>query len=194
MSETSRQQTRTLRSVTRKIVTAGTTSRRARAAMLGMAMGVTALGSATATARDAQLVRASKPVSAKKHHHWFEIGKATWYGGDFDGRKTADGEIYNENAFTCAHRTLPLGSWIRVTNLRNNRSAIVRVTDRGPWVKDAVLDLSHAAARRLGFSGTAEVRIDRVERPELAQQRLEAPQQQLAQLDFPRRRDTISQQ
>lgn len=143
--------------------------------MLSVAMSVTALGSAAPTVKDVAKVPALKPVSAKKHH-WYEIGKATWYGGKFDGRKTADGETYNENELTCAHRTLPLGTLIRVTNLQNNRSTVVRVTDRGPWVKHAILDLSHAAARKLGFTGTAQVRIDKVNPEDL-------PRQELAQLE-----------
>lgn len=66
------------------------------------------------------------------------------------------------NAFTCAHRTLPLGSWIRVTNLRNHRSTFVRVNDRGPVPTSRILDLSYAAARKLGVSGLAEVKIEPV--------------------------------
>ncbi|MDE1161831.1 MAG: septal ring lytic transglycosylase RlpA family protein [Acidobacteriaceae bacterium] len=108
---------------------------------------------------------AVQTVTAKPaKRHWFEVGKATWYGGDFNGRKTANGDTFNENELTAAHRTLPLGSWIRVTNLKNKRSTMVRVTDRGPWVNNAVLDLSHAAAEKLGFSGTAKVKIEPVDK------------------------------
>lgn len=74
------------------------------------------------------------------------------------------------NALTCAHRTLPLGSWLRVTNLRNRQSTFVRVNDRGPYVSDAVIDLSYAAAQKVGLFGKAEVRVERVspDDPELA--------------------------
>lgn len=106
------------------------------------------------------------------HHHWYEFGIASWYGKFFQGRRTASGERYNENAMTCAQRTLPLGSLVRVTNLRNDRSVVVRVNDRGPVPQDRVIDLSHAAAHALGFSrkGLAPVKIELIragsERPE----------------------------
>ncbi len=74
------------------------------------------------------------------------------------------------NALTCAHRTLPLGSWLRVTNLRNRRSTFVRVNDRGPYASDTIVDLSFAAAQRVGLLGKAAVRVERVsaDDPELA--------------------------
>ena len=116
-------------------------------------------------------------------HHWYQIGKASWYGQKFQGRTTASGERYNMYAFTCAHRTLPLGSWIRVTNLRNHKSALVRVTDRGPVPTSRILDLSYAAAHRLGVSGLAEVKIEPVtpSNPALTQQLIA----QLEQPTFP---------
>ncbi len=103
-------------------------------------------------------------------HHWFQIGKASWYGRDFQGRKTATGERFDMNALTCAHRTLPLGSWLRVTNLHNRRSIFVRVNDRGPYKSDTIVDLSYAAAQRVGLLGKAQVRVERVspDDPELA--------------------------
>jgi rare lipoprotein A len=76
-------------------------------------------------------------------------GKATWYGGKFHGRKTASGERYNQNAFTAAHRTLPFGTRVRVTNTRNGRTVQVRINDRGPYGGRAIIDLSRAAARDL---------------------------------------------
>jgi peptidoglycan lytic transglycosylase len=101
-----------------------------------------------------------KPVTAKKH--WYQIGRASWYGEDFQGQQTASGENYDMNGLTCAHRSLPLGSLIRVTNLRNHKTIVVRVNDRGPMPESRVVDLSYAAARFLGFSnrGTAPVRLD----------------------------------
>ena len=74
-------------------------------------------------------------------------GKATWYGPRFHGRKTASGERYNQNAFTAAHRTLPFGTRVRVTNKKNGKSVQVRINDRGPFGGRAIIDLSRAAAR-----------------------------------------------
>ena len=98
---------------------------------------------------------------------WTQVGRASWYGDEFHGRKTASGERFDMNAMTAAHRTLPLGTWIEVTNLENGRRAELRVTDRGPFVKGRILDVSRAAARTLGFlvDGTARVRIEVTEPP-----------------------------
>ena len=103
-------------------------------------------------------------------HRWLQIGKASWYGRGFQGRRTATGERFDMNALTCAHRTLPLGSWLRVTNLRNSRSTYVRVNDRGPYESDTIVDLSYAAAQRVGLLGKSQVRVERVspDDPELA--------------------------
>jgi rare lipoprotein A len=100
----------------------------------------------------------------KPQHHWFQTGRASWYGKLFQGRQTASGENYDMNSLTCAHRSLPLGSLVRVTNLNNHRSVVVRVNDRGPVPGNRVVDLSYAAAHFLGFSGTAKVRLDLVDR------------------------------
>ncbi len=90
-----------------------------------------------------------------------EEGTASWYGDDFDGKPTASGEIYDQDAATCAHKILPLQTRIRVTNLRNGRSVVLRVIDRGPFVAHRVVDLSRTGARRLGIenSGITRVRI-----------------------------------
>lgn len=101
---------------------------------------------------------ATKSVEAKKH--WYQIGRASWYGGSFQGRETASGENYNMTDLTCAHRSLPLGTLVRVTNLDNHKSVVVRVNDRGPMIATRVVDLSYAAAHFLGFRGTARVRLD----------------------------------
>ncbi len=91
----------------------------------------------------------------------FDRGVASWYGPGFHGRKTANGEVYDQNEFTAAHRTLPFNTLVRVENLRNGQSVIVRINDRGPFVDDRVIDLSQKAARNLGMigSGTAQVRL-----------------------------------
>lgn len=90
-----------------------------------------------------------------------ETGTASWYGSDFHGRATANGEIYNMHAMTAAHPTLPLPSIVRVENLKNGRSVVVRVNDRGPFVQGRIIDLSKQAADQLGFvhDGTAPVRV-----------------------------------
>ena len=86
-------------------------------------------------------------------------GQASWYGPGFHGKKTASGERFNQNAMTAAHKTLPLGTKVRVTNKRNGRSIVVRINDRGPYAHGRVLDLSKGAASQLGFirSGHASV-------------------------------------
>ena len=89
-------------------------------------------------------------------------GTASWYGKEFHGRRTASGELFDRYGLSAAHRTLPFGSMIRVTNLENNRNTSVRVNDRGPFIKSRVIDLSYGAARELGFvaNGTAQVVIE----------------------------------
>lgn len=90
-----------------------------------------------------------------------ETGIASWYGTKFHGRKTANGEIYDMNALTAAHRTLPLPSYVRVTNLENGRSLVLRVNDRGPFARSRIIDISRRGAQLLGFqqNGTAKVRV-----------------------------------
>lgn len=98
-----------------------------------------------------------------------ETGVASWYGPTFYGRRTADGEIFNADALTAAHRTLPLPVNVRVTNLENGRSLVVRVNDRGPFAKGRIIDLSERAAQLLGFyrAGTARVRVTYLGRADL---------------------------
>jgi rare lipoprotein A len=96
-----------------------------------------------------------------------EEGMASWYGVPFHGRRAADGEIFDMNSLVAAHRTLPFGSILRVTNLNNGRDVQVRVIDRGPFVGDRILDLARAAAVQLGMigTGTAPVRIELLSGP-----------------------------
>lgn len=91
-----------------------------------------------------------------------ETGTASWYGTKFHGKKTANGERYDMHAMSAAHKTLPMPTMVRVTNLNNGRSVVVRVNDRGPFVKSRIIDLSYAAARALGYDkkGTAPVRVE----------------------------------
>lgn len=112
-----------------------------------------------------------------------ETGKASWYGSDFDGKATANGETYDMRGLSAAHKTLPMPSYVYVTNLKNNRTIMVRVNDRGPFKPGRIIDLSSRAARELGFHhhGIAQVRVqyagraplggdDRRERAYLAKQ------------------------
>ena len=94
----------------------------------------------------------------------YQIGTASWYGKSFHGRTTASGEDFDMFELTAAHRQLPLGSLVKVTNLHNGKWIIVRVNDRGPFVKNRILDLSYGAARMLDFRrGLEKVRLDLVE-------------------------------
>ncbi|PIT69044.1 septal ring lytic transglycosylase RlpA family protein [Bartonella tribocorum] len=90
------------------------------------------------------------------------VGEASWYGSDFHGRLTANGEVYDMNLLTAAHPTMPLPSYARVTNLKNGSSLIVRVNDRGPFMKDRIIDLSKKAATILGYvdKGVADVKVE----------------------------------
>lgn len=94
-----------------------------------------------------------------------QVGFASWYGSRFHGDQTADGERFDMNALTAAHRTLPFNSYVRVTDLATGRSVIVRINDRGPYEAHRIIDLSARAARELGITadGTARVRIDVVD-------------------------------
>jgi rare lipoprotein A len=113
---------------------------------------------------------AEQPVKHLPQHHWFQTGRASWYGRLFQGHATANGENFDMNDLTCAHRSLPMGSLVRVTNLSNSKTVVVRVNDRGPIARNRVVDLSYAAARFLGFSGTAPVKLELVkDDPELAE-------------------------
>ncbi len=84
----------------------------------------------------------------------FQSGMASWYGGKFHGRKTANGETYNMNSLTAAHKTLPFGTRVRVTNTRSGASVDVRINDRGPFIAGRVIDLSRAAAGSIGLTNT----------------------------------------
>jgi rare lipoprotein A len=98
----------------------------------------------------------------KEDWSYDETGIASWYGEQFQGRSTADGEIFDLRSLTAAHRTLPLPVVVRVTNLGNGRSLKLRVNDRGPFADDRIIDVSRHAARLLGFerSGVAKVRVE----------------------------------
>ncbi|MBQ8436512.1 MAG: septal ring lytic transglycosylase RlpA family protein [Alphaproteobacteria bacterium] len=101
----------------------------------------------------------------EENYDYKEVGMASWYGEDFHAKYTANGEIYNMNTLTAAHRTLPLPSIVKVTNLENGRSLILRVNDRGPFAKNRIIDISKKGAQLLGFQnkGITKVRVEIME-------------------------------
>jgi rare lipoprotein A len=131
---------------------------------LGAAQGPNSSGSKdTQQALPKQISEGFKPESQKSAHHGpYQVGTASWYGEYFEGRPTASGEPYNMFDFTAAHPSLPLGTWVRVTNLHNGRRIYVRINDRGPIVPGRIIDLSYGAAQALHFQdkGLQRVRLD----------------------------------
>jgi rare lipoprotein A len=121
-------------------------------------------GSQTNAEEPAQVARAVQREVKKTGSTVQKVlrGKASWYGPGFHGKKTASGEIFDQDKLTAAHKTLPLGTVAKVTNVENGNSVEVEITDRGPYVGQRIIDLSYAAADLLGFveSGTASVRIE----------------------------------
>jgi rare lipoprotein A len=94
----------------------------------------------------------------------YQVGNASWYGKQFHGRTTASGEDFDMFELTAAHRKLPLGTFVKVTNLKNGKWIVVRINDRGPYVGDRIMDLSYSAARMLNFrDGVERVRIDLIQ-------------------------------
>ncbi|WP_375203053.1 septal ring lytic transglycosylase RlpA family protein [Hyphococcus sp.] len=140
-----------------------------------IALGVLALAAACTTTSGPSGGRGGDPhykigkpykVKGKTYYpaedpNYSKVGVASWYGSQFHGRLTANGEIFDMNRLSAAHTTLPLPSMVEVTNLENGRSVVVRVNDRGPFVDDRIIDMSREAARELGFErqGTARVRV-----------------------------------
>jgi rare lipoprotein A len=118
------------------------------------------------TEKEADLAEPAIPADAKPIET--ETGLASWYGPPYHNRVGSNGEIYNMHAMTAAHRTLPLGSIVRVTNLKTGHAALVRITDRGPFIPGRILDLSLAAAHRVDvyLPGIAEVKVEVMETPE----------------------------
>lgn len=95
---------------------------------------------------------------------YVQVGTASWYGEFFRGRKTANGERFDPTGLTAAHRTLPLGTVVEVTNLENGKTVVVRINDRGPYVKGRIIDLSRAAAREIGMirKGITQVKVEKI--------------------------------
>jgi rare lipoprotein A len=111
---------------------------------------------------------ASKPKKPIPTRGAYQVGMASYYAHEFHGKPTANGEIFDMNGLTAAHRELPLGTYIRVIHLGNGRKVVVKVNDRGPFIEDRILDLSLGAARHLDMieEGVAEVKIEIVKKAE----------------------------
>ena len=140
---------------------------------LGAAQGPNSSGSKdTQVTLPNQALAGSKPEfpTKPKHQSPYQVGTASWYGEYFVGRATASGEPYNMYDLTAAHPTLPLGSWVRVTNLHNGRVVYVRINDRGPIIPGRIIDLSYGAAQVLRFKekGLQQVRLDLAEPEQIA--------------------------
>lgn len=121
--------------------------------LLGFAIVVTLLWSPTFRANPAETELVSRPKPE------VVTGVASWYGEAFHGRTTASGEVYDMHGLTAAHRDLPLGTWVEITNLRNGRFVTVRINDRGPSIQGRMLDVSKAAAQTLGFAGAGTTMV-----------------------------------
>ncbi|MCP1660842.1 septal ring lytic transglycosylase RlpA family protein [Neisseria perflava] len=134
------------------------------AALLGLAISALSLNTASAGGKVYKVAGKTYKTMHAMPASFTQTGRASWYGNQFHGRKTASGERYNMHAMTAAHRTLPLGSMVKVTNTQTGKSVIVKVNDRGPFHGNRVMDLSRAAASQLGFvnQGTAHVKIEPV--------------------------------
>ena len=136
--------------------------------VIGCALAALVALSARSEARppELQMLKASSASTVAS-----QFGLASWYGPECQGNPTASGALFNENALTCAHRELPLGTKIKVTNLANHRTLVLKVNDRGPVSRSRVLDVSMGAAKRLGFlqAGLTPVRIQILSFPHTSQ-------------------------
>ena len=119
------------------------------------------------TAAEPSIPSQRAPQPAVPQPVFVQTGMASWYGPPYHNRRSSDGEIYNMNALTAAHRTLPLGSIVRVTNLRTEHSVVVRITDRGPFIPGRIIDLSLAAAKKVDVwrAGVARVQVELLKTP-----------------------------
>jgi len=128
----------------------------------GAAPGPNSLEAAKVTSPSAMKADGSKTNRRLNKNQPYQVGTASWYGEAFQGKQTASGEPYDMLDFTAAHRTLPLGTMVKVTNLKNGRMVVVRINDRGPVPEGRIIDLSYNAARTLGFKerGLQKVRLE----------------------------------
>ena len=144
--------------------------RRRLAESLAVVLSVASLSAGAASGRgSSEAAKVTNPqVCATRGHKIhkksqpYQVGTASWYGEFFQGKETASGEPYDMHDFTAAHPTLPLGTFVKVTNLRNGRAVVLRINDRGPVVDGRIIDVSYNAARALGFKerGLQKVRLD----------------------------------
>lgn len=134
-------------------------------ASLGAAQGPNISEATAAPIRSVPITTQSRKQAGKQKP--YQVGTASWYGESFEGKATASGEPYEMYDMTAAHLTLPLGSYVKVTNLHNGRSVVVRVNDRGPIVPGRIIDVSYGAAQALEFrhKGLQRVRLDLVQNP-----------------------------
>ena len=107
-----------------------------------------------------QVLKVGRGETASRPGRFLQEGLAVWYGPGFHGRKTASGEVYDMHALTAAHPSLPFGTRVRVTNLKNGRSVVVRINDRGPFGGKYIIDLSYAAAKAIGALSATRVRLE----------------------------------
>ena len=137
-------------------------------AVVAMLILTTTLGAAPGQSTSAPKVAPGQTNAKKKAPKPYQVGRASWYGKYFHGRDTASGEPYDMFQFTAAHLKLPLGTYVKVTNLRNGKSVVVKINDRGPVTPGRIIDLSYGAASMLQFraKGLERVRLDVVNEPE----------------------------
>ena len=150
--------------------------RRRLAEGLAVLLSVASLGAGAASGpNSSEAAKVTKPQVARtsgtqstKHRlksRPYQVGTASWYGEQFQGKETASGEPFDMRDFTAAHLTLPLGTFVKITNLRNGKVVVVRINDRGPVVEGRIIDVSYNAARALGFrqNGLQKVRLDLIQ-------------------------------
>jgi rare lipoprotein A len=127
----------------------------------GAASGPSSLEAAKVT-KVPEIQTSSHPTKKPKKSEAYQVGTASWYGEQFQGKQTASGEPFDMRDFTAAHPSLPLGTFVKVTNLRNGHAVVVRINDRGPVVDGRIIDVSYNAAQALGFQnrGVQKVRLD----------------------------------
>jgi rare lipoprotein A len=133
-------------------------------AAMKLAKAITCAVFLSGIAATSSTIARAEPGSAASYTETISLqgGKASWYGPGFHGRRTASGERFNTNAMTAAHKTLPFGTKVKVTNKKTGQSVVVRINDRGPYAHGRVIDLSKASARAIGISGVADITLNRI--------------------------------
>ncbi|MEI8102877.1 MAG: septal ring lytic transglycosylase RlpA family protein [Chlorobium sp.] len=131
------------------------------AVLIGLGLSMVNIGTSNPFNSTAEAARRGH---SKKRHVAATEGTASFYSGQFHGRKTANGETFSKDQLTAAHPTLPFGTWVKVTNLSNGKDVVVRINDRGPFVKGRIIDLSAGAAKEIGImqSGVVQVKLEAI--------------------------------